>query len=128
MLYAMLIGAALGILSLFFKKPRSAEHTGTTGVVERSKLDDAVLIGKSDPRQAISIHVFRQSGEWERSFTCEDRHVALAEVQKLFNRLQEPSVRIWKNDQKSCDLRRPYGSAKGSREGRKIWGCFLELE
>lgn len=127
MLYALAIGAIFGILSLFFKKPGGTGSNGTTGVVEASKLGGALLIGKRDTQQAINIYVFRQSGEWERSFTCEDRHSAMAEVQKLFNRLQEPTVRIWKNDEKTCDLRRPYGSSKGSREGRKIWGCRLEL-
>lgn len=127
MIYAVVIGAVLGLLSLFFRKPGSTGSKGTTGILERSRLGDVILIGKHNPRQAISIHVFRQNGEWERSFTCEDRHVALAEVQKLFNRLQEPTVRIWKNDETSCDVRRPYGSARGSREGRKIWGCLLEI-
>lgn len=127
MLYAMAIGALLGVLSLFLKKPNSGGSKGTTGVVDRSTLDSVVLIGRHDPRQTISVHVFRQSGEWERSFTCEDRQVALAEAHKLFDRLKEPRVRIWKNDEKSCDLRRPYGSSKGTREGRKIWGCVLEL-
>lgn len=128
MLYALMIGAVLGVFSLFFRKPSTAESKGTTGVVERSKLDNVMLLRKRVPKQAISIHVFRQSGELERSFTCQDRHVALAEVQKLFNRLQEPTVRIWKNDETSCDLRRPYGSSKGLREGRKIWGCLLKTE
>ena len=131
MLYAVLAGAALYLigseLKSIFRKPGTVGAKGVTGVLDRSKLEEAMLIGKRDPQQPIHIHVFRQSGEWERSFTCEDRQVALTEAHKLFNRLKEPSVRIWKNDEKLCDLRRPYGSFKGTREGRKIWGCVLEL-
>lgn len=120
----LLLGWALGV---FGRKMGIETATGTTGVIAISGLQNSLLLNEPNHSQALQVTVFRQSGNFERAYLCNNRQDALNEIQKLFGRMKEPSVRIWKNTPTTSDVRRPYGSAKGAREGRKIWGCEVQI-
>ena len=104
-----------------------ASYSGRTGVVPLDDLPDVLAIVEPSPQQTILMSVFRQSGNLDREYLCEDRETAIGETNKLFRRMKEPSVRIWENLENVCDVRRPYGSSRGTREGKKIWGVELRL-
>ena len=128
---AVVIGAGLGVLSvlfrLIFRRQTDLKATSRLGVVKLSEIEAVLLLADPSEHQALVMHVFRQSGNLERSIECQGRDVALHEVTKLFNRMREDKVRIWENNANSADVRRPYGSFRGRSEGRKIWGCKLEV-
>lgn len=131
MLIAISVGAFLAVMSMVVRRVlgKSAEtgRLGKTGVVPLEALNDTLVLDEVPLGKAVVIHVFRQSGNAERSLVCASRAEAFSEVRKLFNRMQEPTVRIWTNGSTSCDIRRPYGSFKGRSEGKKVWGCKLEV-
>jgi len=127
MLYAIGFGLLLGLLSLLFGglKP-SSKGVGPTGVFRLGELPQKLLLDELDDGHVFQIVIFRQSGNFDRALYAHSKELALREIEKLFGRMREDSVRIWTNQTTACDLRRPYGSLNGSREGRKIWGCQIE--
>ena len=128
---AALIGASAALVSVLFKvifrKPTDRKQAGKLGIFSLSDIGTILLIGEPSEGQMIVLHVFRQSGNWERSIECGGREPAINEVKKLFNRLDEDQVRLWENSVLSVDVRRLFGSFKGRNEGKKIWGCKLEV-
>ena len=131
MLIAISVGALLAIMSMILgrvlRKSSTTDRVGKIGIVAIEALNNILVLDQPAVGEAVVIHVFRQSGNSERSFVCASKEEALSEVRELFNRMQEPTVRIWTNRATSCDIRRPYGSFRGRSEGKKIWGCKLEF-
>ncbi|GEM_PF-6073796 len=88
---------------------------------------EQVVLCEPASGSCIEFTVFRQSGNFERQTVFYSRSEALSSANKLFRRAKEDSVRIWKNEETILDIRRPYGSLKGTREGRKIWGVDIRI-
>lgn len=131
MLYAIFFGSILSILwflveRLFFSE-KSKKMSGLTGIVDLTELSHVVIFDEPREKELIEMHVFRQSGNWERTSRFTTIQEAIYEVEKLFGRIKEPSVRIWANEKSVLDVRRPYGSLNGRNAGNKIWGCSLQL-
>ena len=100
---------------------------GRDGIVDLDELNDTLVLSEAETGQVFQIYVFRQSGNLDRTFTCTSRREAIAHVLTAFRRMKEHSVRIWKTSEAEADLRSPYGNFRGKNEGRKIWGCSVEL-
>lgn len=127
MLYAIGAGLLLGLLSMLVVRPKSlSKDAGPTGVFVLDELANRLLLDELETGQIFEITVFRQSGNFERAIYAQSKDEAVKEIEKLFRRMREDSVRIWANQSTACDVRRPYGSLNGRREGRKIWGCQVE--
>lgn len=128
MLYALGIGLLLGFLSLVSGgKTSASKGRGETGVFCLEELPEKLILASPDDTYSFEITIFRQSGNIERALYASSKEEALREVEKLFRRMKEDSVRIWANHETSFDVRRPYGSLNGRREGRKIWGCQVAV-
>ncbi|WP_299875856.1 hypothetical protein [uncultured Sulfitobacter sp.] len=126
MLYAIGAGLLLGLLSMLVGPKSLSRDAGPTGVFELGELANRLLLDELESGQIFEITVFRQSGNFERAIYVQSRDEALKEIDKLFRRMREDNVRIWANESMVCDVRRPYGSLNGRREGRKTWGCQVE--
>lgn len=127
MICAIGTGLLLGLLSMLIGRPKSSlKEDGPTGVFGIGELSDRLLLDELETGHIYEITVFRQSGNFERATHAQSKDEVLNEIEKLFRRMKKDSVRIWENHSFACDIRRPYGSLRGRREGRKIWGCQVE--
>jgi len=104
------------------------EKSGRTGVVNLDALADILLFEGPTEGQVVFMRVFRQSGNDERYQEFDTKEEALMAIATQFRRMKEPTVRIWTNTPSCADVRRPYGSGKGTREGKKIWGLEITPE
>ncbi len=128
--FVYLIGAGviLLIIGSILKRWVPDEKSGKTGVVSLEDLPGILLLADPDDSQVVLMRSFRQSGADEKYDEFGTKEDALKAITDRFRRFKEPTVRIWKNTPSCADIRRPYGSHKGTREGRKIWGFSITLE
>jgi hypothetical protein len=97
------------------------------GIRAIGELHSILLIMQSAEPQDVELTVFRQSGNLERTEVYSSVESALKAAMIIFARMKEPTVRIWANECLFVDIRRPHHSARGSNEGKKIWGVSLRI-
>ena len=137
MLLAISVGALLGLISLFFiyMQSRRAENLAEridrtrfprTGVHPVDGLQGIAVIVEATGNHEVVLTVFRQSGNIERVEVYANVIYAIEAAATVFRRMREHEVRVWENNSDLLDIRRPHYNAKGSSEGKKIWGIRIE--
>ena len=111
-------------ISLLDKTPKGFKKAG---VYSLENIESSLCLTECDDYLIIQMDVFRQSGSHVRTEFFTSRADALSAVKMLFSKIGGNRFRVWKNTPRICGVRRPYGSFRGTREGRKIWGCKLEI-
>lgn len=135
LLYSFVVGAGLLILGWIIGKvvPSSLAGAETPpkgfpdrGVFQISELREISCLDPERHGSSLVMHVFRQSGDHIRTEIFQSKAEAMARAEALFVKMGEDQFRIWANTPRAFDIRRPFGSSRGTRESRKVWGCYIE--
>ena len=120
MLYALAIGALLGLLSVFVRKNRTRTvHTPTVTPMNLA----AICQLRPGPAQALLI---RQSGNLYRDLGYfQNSDDACRAIERSFRKAQIHSVSVLQNSTSVFEISRRLYDGRGRAEGKKLGGAIV---